>query len=197
MFQAGYVLGIFLTIFLGCLSYYTCSLVLSSSEKQPDPDDAEKVIKPEFSDFGDAIEHYLGRRLSFFGVMISLLTFLGALIAYWIFMSRFLFNVGNVIHRRYTCILWFQTLLRNVRKIKPATQNCKRTNFFSNLSFMKFLRVIAHHRKICGKMRSRRISFRWCATEARTKCRFAREPWLFSVFNLSEYLVRLAVLRRH
>jgi hypothetical protein len=74
--------------------------VLSTSEKERDRLDEEKVVKPEFSDFGDAIEHFLGRRLSFFGVLISLLTFLGALIAYWIFMSRFLFNVGNVIHRK-------------------------------------------------------------------------------------------------
>ncbi|GAU92631.1 hypothetical protein RvY_04686-2 [Ramazzottius varieornatus] len=96
--QAGYVLGIGLTIFLGCLSYYTCGLVLKTSEKDGESGDEEKVVKPEFSDFGDAIEYFLGRRLSLFGIIISLLTFLGALVAYWIFMSRFLFNVGNVIH---------------------------------------------------------------------------------------------------
>ncbi|XP_055337734.1 sodium-coupled neutral amino acid transporter 9 homolog [Paramacrobiotus metropolitanus] len=96
--QAGFILGIFLTIFLGCLSYYTCSLVLSSAERQKDANDAEKVMRPAFFDFGDAIEYYLGRRLALCGVVISLLTFLGALIAYWIFMSRFLFNVGNVIY---------------------------------------------------------------------------------------------------
>ncbi|XP_055346885.1 neutral amino acid transporter 9-like isoform X2 [Paramacrobiotus metropolitanus] len=92
--QAGFTLGIFLTLFIAGLSYYTITLVLSMADEMRFRQVDGSV---PIQDFSEVCAYFVGRRFGQITVCISLFTMITAGIAYWILMSDFLFEMGHSI----------------------------------------------------------------------------------------------------
>ncbi|RDD46502.1 Sodium-coupled neutral amino acid transporter 9-like protein [Trichoplax sp. H2] len=111
--QAGFGLGIALTVFMAILSYYTCSLILQDAiyleqennmkELTAIARELEAGIKPkrrkkQSIEFIDICHQLLGRWGQFTAAFFSIIVLIGASVVYWIFMSNFLFNFVHYIY---------------------------------------------------------------------------------------------------
>ena len=92
--QSGFLLGLVLIIGLGMITFYTANRVLRSQYHVP-----RNVVVFEF---GDIAKHFLGRWAELMAGIFGLLSFVGALLAYWTLMSTFLLNIGDFIHQQVT-----------------------------------------------------------------------------------------------
>ncbi|EDV22080.1 uncharacterized protein TRIADDRAFT_29062, partial [Trichoplax adhaerens] len=86
--QAGFGLGIALTVFMAILSYYTCSLILQDAI----------YLGTQSIEFIDICHQLLGRWGQFTAAFFSIIVLIGASVVYWIFMSNFLFNFVHYIY---------------------------------------------------------------------------------------------------
>ena len=92
--QSGFLLGLLLIIGLGMITFYTANRVQRSQYHVP-----RNVVVFEF---GDIAKHFLGRWAELMAGIFGLLSFVGALLAYWTLMSTFLLNIGDFIHQQVT-----------------------------------------------------------------------------------------------
>ncbi|EDQ89189.1 uncharacterized protein MONBRDRAFT_32391 [Monosiga brevicollis MX1] len=88
--QAGFGLGIFAMILMATVSYYTCTIVLSAGQGGR--------INGEDVEFAEVVLRFLGKRYYVVAVIFSVLTIVGAAIAYWVLMSGFLYTVVDYFH---------------------------------------------------------------------------------------------------
>lgn len=95
--QAGFLLGLMLIISLGFITFYTANRVLRSQYHVP-----RNVVVFEFPDI---CRVFLGRWGEILAGIFGLLSFFGALLAYWTLMSTFLFNIGEFIHLQVRTIM--------------------------------------------------------------------------------------------
>ncbi|GAV06121.1 hypothetical protein RvY_16152-2 [Ramazzottius varieornatus] len=96
LLQAGFTLGIFLTLLIAGLELYTCTLVLRLAQvmrdEQLDQNNVQQVVE-----FSDLCRYFINARFGNVATVISVITILTASVAYWILMSGFLFNIGQSI----------------------------------------------------------------------------------------------------
>jgi amino acid permease len=88
--QSGFAVGIFLMIFFGFITFYTANRVLRSQYHVP--------RNVHVFEFPDICRVFLGTHAEIIAGIFGLLSFFGALLAYWTLMSTFLFNIGEFIH---------------------------------------------------------------------------------------------------
>ena len=95
--QAGFTLGLILIFGTGIITLYTANRVTRSRYHVPRG-------TPVF-EFPDVCRAFLGSWGEKLAGIFGILSFLGALLAYWVYMSTFLKSIGDFIHQqvRETC----------------------------------------------------------------------------------------------
>eukprot|EP00045_Choanoeca_perplexa_P009838 m.96323 g.96323 ORF g.96323 m.96323 type:complete len:589 (-) comp15046_c0_seq2:85-1851(-) len=88
--QAGFELGLAAMVVMASLAFYTCSIVLDSGKGGR--------LNGQDVEFADVCLHYLGKRAYVVAVIFSVMTLVGASMAYWVLMSGFLYTVVDYIH---------------------------------------------------------------------------------------------------
>lgn len=91
LYQAGFILGIVILLGMGLLCFYTAYLVVKS------PHGMEKVDENEF-EFSEICEHYFGRVGSITSLVFSISIMVGAILAYWVLMSNFVYFSGTLLY---------------------------------------------------------------------------------------------------
>ncbi|VDL75871.1 unnamed protein product [Nippostrongylus brasiliensis] len=91
LYQAGFILGLVILLTMAALCFYTAYLVVRS------PHTLEK-IDTEQMEFADICHHYLGRAGSLTAFVFSLLILVGAVLAYWVLMSNFVYFSGVLLY---------------------------------------------------------------------------------------------------
>ncbi|XP_063720806.1 neutral amino acid transporter 9-like isoform X2 [Symsagittifera roscoffensis] len=85
--QAGLLMGLFLILFMCALACYTVLVVVNLTFTYEANFNGGKPV-----DFSDVCQHYLGPVGKWAAVICSLLAIVGAMFAYWILMTNFLYN---------------------------------------------------------------------------------------------------------
>eukprot|EP00730_Choanoeca_flexa_P019009 TRINITY_DN9272_c0_g2_i2.p1 TRINITY_DN9272_c0_g2~~TRINITY_DN9272_c0_g2_i2.p1 ORF type:complete len:611 (+),score=126.90 TRINITY_DN9272_c0_g2_i2:125-1834(+) len=88
--QAGFELGLGAMVLMATLAYYTCSIVLDSGKGGR--------LNGQDVEFADVCLHYLGKRAYVVAVIFSVLTLVGASMAYWVLMTGFLYTVVDYVY---------------------------------------------------------------------------------------------------
>ena len=82
--------GLLLIVGVGMMTLYTANRVTRSQYHVP-----RSVTVFEFP---DVCRHFLGPAGELIAGIFGVLSFLGALLAYWVYMSQFLLSIGEFIH---------------------------------------------------------------------------------------------------
>ena len=109
LYQAGFLLGLFLMLGMAALAFYTAYRVVQS------PKGLTISVEAEFS---DVCRYFWGRPGEVVGVVFSMVVLLGGVVVYWVLMSNFLFYTGRVV---------YETLQKNSSEIvilKNSTLKC-------------------------------------------------------------------------
>ena len=97
--QAGFTLGLILIFGTGIITLYTANRVTRSRYHVPRG-------TPVF-EFPDVCRAFLGSWGEKLAGIFGILSFLGALLAYWVYMSTFLKSIGDFIHQQ----VGFETII--------------------------------------------------------------------------------------
>ncbi|CAJ0596767.1 unnamed protein product [Cylicocyclus nassatus] len=89
--QTGLIAGLFVFVAMGLLCWYTTYLVVQSPKKL-------KHIDPNNVEFTEVCREYLGRPGEVTAILFSIFVLSGAVLAYYVLMSNFLFFTGNLIY---------------------------------------------------------------------------------------------------
>ncbi|KHJ93783.1 hypothetical protein OESDEN_06299 [Oesophagostomum dentatum] len=91
LYQAGLIFGIFIFIAMGALCFYTTYLILRSPR-------GLKKMDTTSMEFTEICRYYLGRYGEITAILLSMFVLSGAILAYYVLMSNFLYFTGNLIY---------------------------------------------------------------------------------------------------
>ncbi|EPB78265.1 hypothetical protein ANCCEY_02649 [Ancylostoma ceylanicum] len=91
LYQAGLVLGLAILLAMAFLCFYTAYLVIES------PRGVDK-IDMRTVEFSDICREYLGKPGAIIALVFSITVLIGAVLAYWVLMSNFLYFTGTLIY---------------------------------------------------------------------------------------------------
>jgi len=90
--QAGFTMGLGLIFLIGSVTLYTANRVSRSQYH------VSRDIK--VFEFPDVCKAFLGDFAEKLAGVFGILSFLGALLAYWVYMSTFLKSIGDFVHQQ-------------------------------------------------------------------------------------------------